>query len=116
MVDAVLGSPNLHVVDQERGDLRPKGVVRHPKLREPNDDRVANGRADAVDAFAEVEAVKALAVGFVVIKTHERKRANIDLPSRTVRLLDRQRQFERAGLRRLEAEAVAIILAGYIAR
>src|SRR5262245_45471050 len=76
---------------------------------------MANVRADAIDAFTEVEAIQALAMRLVVLEAHKRKRANIDLPNGAVGLPDRQGQLEGAGLRCLEAEAVAVVFAGHVA-
>ena len=58
------------------------------------DERMPRVGADAVDAFAEVEAVQAVAVGLVVLEADERQRADVDLLRAAVGLLDREGQVE----------------------
>ncbi len=98
------------------GDFRPEGVMDAPELHAADDERMPRVRPDAVDALAEVEAVQPLAVRLVVLEADERQRANVDRLALAVRLHDRQRELEGAGLRGLEAEAVAVVFAGDVAR
>src|SRR5262249_3166951 len=71
---------------------------------------------DLVDAFAEVEAVQALAgVDLVVLEADEGQRADIDEFLRPVGLLHVHGQLEGAGLRRLETKAVVVVFGGDVA-
>src|SRR5262249_54478872 len=71
--------------------------------------------ADAGDAFAEVEAIKAVAVGFVVLETDERQRADVHFRLAAVGLLNVFLEADLAVARRLETETVAIVFAGDVA-
>ena len=75
-----------------RGDLRPERVVQFPDLGAANHERMPLVGADAVDAFADVDAVEPVAVGFVVLEADERQRANVDGLLGAVRLHDRKRR------------------------
>src|ERR1700722_10680372 len=73
-------------------------------------------RADTVDALAEIEAVQALVVRFVVVEADEWQRSDIRLLQFAVRLLDGKGQLQAARRRGLIAVDVAVVLAGDVAR
>ena len=116
VVHAVVAAPDLHAVHVDRRRLDAEAVVHLPDPHVANHERVQSIRAEAVDAFAEVEPVAAVAAGFVVVEADEGQRADVHILERAVWLHDRQRRLEVAAGGRLEAVAVAVVLAGAVAR
>src|SRR5262249_8883281 len=67
MIDAVDGAIDREILQQHRRRLNAEGVVNLPDLHAADDERVASIGADAVYPFAEVEAIKPVAMSFVVV-------------------------------------------------
>ena len=103
MVDAVVAAPNLHAVHVDRRRLHAEPVVHFPDFHIADDEGVQPVRAEAVHALAEVEAVAAVAVRFVVIEAHERQHAQIELPAFAIGQQNRLRGLHRGGIGRFEA-------------
>src|SRR5262249_13089613 len=79
-------------------------------------ERVPPVRADAVDPFAQVDAVQAdAAVDLVALEADEGQRADIDLAEAAVGLLHAEDQLQGAGGGGLVAEAVLVVLGGDVA-
>src|SRR5262249_42167020 len=116
VVNAVVGSVQRQSFYEQRRYLRPEPVVRVPDLQVADDEGVLRVRADAIDAFTEIDAVETRrAVHFVVIEADERQRADIDRLAATIRLLDREDELLRAAGGGLIAEAVVTALGGDVA-
>ena len=116
MVDAVDRPDDLQVLGQDARNLGTEGVVDVPKLGVPQNQGVFHVRSHVVDPFPEVDAVESLAVGLVVLEAHERQGPDVDLAPLAVGLQHRHLQIHLARPRGFEAIAVAVVLAGNVAR
>src|SRR5207302_9301657 len=87
-----------------------------PYLHVLDDEWVPGVGPDARHALAEVEAIQPIAVRLVALEAHKGQGANVDALLRPIGLLDAQARVESTRLRRLEAVAVAAVLARHVAR
>jgi len=95
MVNAISNFMECQILHDEIGHLRPKAVVNIPDLKILDDKRVPGVWSDAIDTFAKIDPIEAMAaVDFIVLEALEGERAGVDVLARPIGLANRKEKFQ----------------------